>query len=176
MGKKNATWADVEADLKKYCGKVLSSAAGKIRDELTEEAFNAIVYFYTSWAPKYYRRHYYNFLEKSFEKYYSNPHGTIYRGGVKLTPEEMDDIYQHPKNDPDYDIVQEVFDSVYAGFHGVSSMFVNPYTFTVTPVMDPSPMERIYARRDYIERHIDEYIDYGKSQANSQSYSTIKVR
>lgn len=165
---KSATWADVERDLKKYCNKTLASAAGKIRDDLTAEAFNAVVFFYTSWSPKYYRRHYYNFLEKSFTKYYSNPHNTIFRGGVKLTPEEMDDIYQDP--------TQEVFDSVYAGFHGVSSMFVNPYTFTVTPVTEPSPMEMIIAKRDYIEQHISEYIDYGKSKANELTYSTLEVR
>ena len=166
--KEGASWADIEKDLKKYVGKIMSSAAGKIRDDLTQEAFNAIAYFYTSWSPEYYHRHYYNFMEKSFEKYYSNPHGTIYAGGVKLTPEKMDDIYQDP--------TQEVFDSVYAGFHGVSSMFVNPYAFYVTPTMKPSPMERILSKRDYIADHINEYIDYGKSRARSQSYSYIEVR
>lgn len=159
MASKTKSWADVEKEARRYVGKVLSSAAGKIRDDLTQEAFDSIAYFYTSWSPKYYHRHYYNFMEQSFEKYYSNPHGTIYRGGVKLTPESMDDIYQDP--------TQEVFDAVYHGFHGVSSMFVDPRTFSVTPVMEPSPLERILARRDYIAEHIDEYIDYGRKKANN---------
>lgn len=169
MVKKNAvTWSDLEKDLKKYIGNVLSGAAGKIRDDLTDEAFNSIAYFYTSYTPVSYHRHYYNFMEKSFEKYYSNPHGKIYRGGVRLTPEALDDIYQDP--------TQEVFDSVYAGFHGVSSMFVSPYTFSVTPVMEPSPMERILARRDFIAANIGDYVSYGKNKAKNQSYSVIKVR
>lgn len=164
----NAFWADVKKDLKKYSSKVLSSAAGKVRDDLTEEAFNAIAYFYSSWTPTYYHRHYFNFMERSFEKYYSNPHGTRYSGGVKLTPKKMSDIYQDP--------TQEVFDSVYAGFHGVSSMFTNPDTFSVTPVMSPSPMERILSKREQIRKNTKEYIEYGKKQANKLTYSTIQVR
>lgn len=164
--KNNVSWNDVKKDLKKYIGNVLSGAAGRIRDDLTEEAFNSIVQFYTSYTPVSYHRHYYNFMEKSFEKYYSNPHGKIYRGGVRLTPEMMDDIYQ--------DSTQEVFDSVYAGFHGVSSMFETPKSFTVTPVMSPSPMEKVLERRDYIAMHIDDYIQAGVSKANNGNYKILK--
>jgi hypothetical protein len=165
------TWDDVENDLKHYVNKMLSSTAGKIRDDLTEETAQAIADFYADYTPEYYHRHvdakgrHYNFGKNSFEKYYSNPHGTIFSGGVILTPSRMDDIYQ--------DSVQEVFDTVYHGFHGVSSMFVNPYTFSVTPVMSPSPIERIYAKRDYIRKHIDKYIEYGKKKANAESYITL---
>lgn len=164
--KQNITWEDVRKDLTKYMQNVLSGTAAKIRDDLTEEAFNSIKFFYASYTPSYYKRHYYNFLNKSFKKYYANPHNVIYRGGVQLTPEEMDDIYQ----DPTY----EVFDSVYAGFHGVSSMFYAPYSFSVTPVMEPSPMQRILDRRDYIVSHIDDYVLAGINKANKGTYSVIK--
>lgn len=165
---KEKSWSDIERETRQYVGKILSSAAGKIRDDLTEEAFNSIVYFYTSYSPKYYNRHYYNFMENSFEKYYSNPHNKIYRGGVRLTPKKLDDIYQ--------DSTIEVFDTVYAGLHGPASAITfgysyiseNPHEFSPTPRMTPSPIERILARRDYIVDHIDDYIEFGKAKANKK--------
>ena len=165
---KAKSWADVEKEARAYVGKVLSSAAGKIRDDLTEEAFYSITSFYTSYSPKYYHRHYYNFLENSFEKYYSNPHNKIYRGGVKLTPEKLDDLYQ--------DSTREVFDTVYAGLHGPASAITfgyswnneKPKKFEPVPRMVPSPMERILAKRDYIVKNIDDYIEYGKQRAKNR--------
>ena len=158
----------LKKDITRYVGSVMSGTAGKIRDDLTEEAALSISDFYADYTPVYYQRHYYNFTKNSFEKYYVNAHGTIYHGGVRLTPDAMDDIYQDP--------VVEVFDSVYAGFHGVSSMFVSPRTFTVTPVMSPSPMERLYQKREDIVNNIEKYIEYGKKKAKKQSYSIISVR
>lgn len=171
--KKNVSWDDVERDLKKYFGNLLAGAAGKIRDDLTQEAFNSMASFYTDWAPRYYKRHYYNFMENSFKKYYSNPHGTIYRGGVKLTPENMDNIYQKRKDMSPQEATYEVFETVYHGFHGMASMFVSPHSFKVTPVMVPSPLERIKAKRDYIADHLDEYIEYGRKRARKKTYSVI---
>ena len=165
---KQVSLKDLKADITKYVGAVMSGTAGRIRDELTNEAALSIAKFYNDYDPIYYHRHYYNFTKNSFEKYYVNAHGNIYHGGVRLTPEKMDDIYQDP--------TQEVFDSVYAGFHGVSSMFETPYSFTVTRVMKPSPMELIYKKRDDIVRNIDKYLAYGKEKAKKQSYSTITVR
>ena len=164
----DGSWAEIKSDLKKYLGAYLSGTAGKIRDELTQEAHDAIELFYASYTPVSYRRHYYNFRTKSFEKYYSNAHGTVFRGGVTLTPDKMDDIYQDP--------TLEVFDSVYAGFHGVAAMFVSPKSFFVTPHMDPSPIEMIYAKQRYISRHIEEYTKAGLAKAKKQKYSVIEVR
>lgn len=161
--KKVKTWAEVEKDTRKYVGKILSATAGKIRDDLTEEAFNSIAYFYTSYSPKYYHRHYYNFMERSFEKYYSNPHNVIYRGGVRLTPEKLEELYTDP--------APQVFDVVFAGFHGVQSAIDFGYDArpeATVPNMSPSPMERILAKRDYIADHIDKYIEYGKAQARKK--------
>ena len=150
MAKKTVSWNDVEKELRQYCKKVLSNVAGQVRDELTLEAQYAIEDFYNDYNPLYYHRHYWNFYNNSFKKYYSNAHGIIFRGGVELTPQEMSDIYQDSTN--------EVFDSVYAGFHGVSSMFVSPKSFSVTPRMSPSPMERILDKRDYIIKNVDKYV------------------
>lgn len=150
MGKKSVSWNDVEDEIRQYCKKVLSNVAGQIRDELTQEAQNAIEDFYNDYNPLYYHRHYWNFYNNSFKKYYSNAHGVIFRGGVELTPQNMSDIY---KEKPEW-----VFDSVYAGFHGIAGMFVSPKTFTVTPRMNPSPMEMLLAKRDNIVKNIDTYV------------------
>lgn len=151
MAKKSVSWNDVKDEIRQYCKKVLSNVAGQIRDELTQEAQYAIEDFYNDYNPLYYHRHYWNFYNNSFKKYYSNPHGVIFRGGVELTPQDMSDIYQDP--------IQEVFDSVYAGFHGVSSMFVSPKSFSITPCMSPSPMKRLLDKRDQIIADIDDYVE-----------------
>lgn len=150
MKKQNTTWKQIEKELKQYTNQILANTAGQIRDELTEETLCSIEDFYNDYTPLYYKRHYYNFYNNSFTKYYSNAHGTIFRGGVQLTPELLDDIYQ--------DSTEEVFDSVFAGFHGVSSMFFNPKSFSVTPRMTPSPMERILNKRSYIIDNINDYV------------------
>lgn len=131
-------------------------AAAKIRDELYEEGKLAIEEFYNSYNPIYYRRHYYNFYNKSFKKYYSNAHGNIYIGGIELTPENLDEIYQDPAS--------EVFDTVYAGLHGpagaitfgYSGVNESPRNFSPVP-RSSSPMQRLLDKRDYIVAHIEEY-------------------
>ena len=147
--------------LEKYTKEVSRITAGTIRDELTETAFYAIVQFYEDYSPKHYKRHYYNFLEKSFRKYYSNAHGNVYRGGVEFTPQLMDDIYQSSKGYSSAEVTEQVFDTVYAGFHGVSSTQIYPQGFAprfIPHVMSPSPMEIILDRRDEIVDNLQDYI------------------
>ncbi len=154
---------DLENHVRKKGQEACRLVAGKIRDDLTLEAKNAISEFYNSYTPDYYKRHFYNFQEKSFKKYYANPHNKIYYGGVELTPNAMDDIYQ--------DSVEQVFQSVYEGFHGPASMIGTGYaSIGETPIkfskvperMWPSPMELLYRKRDYIIDHIQDYIDYAQ--------------
>ena len=174
--KNNIDLSELENHIKKYTKDVMRVTAGKIRDDLTEEAFTSIVKFYTSYSPKYYHRHYYNFMENSFKKYYANPHSKIYYGGVELTPEAMDNIYQ--------DSTEEVFESVYAGFHGPASMIgggyatnlgIEPrffhqssgkYTYNIPERMKPSPIESLYIKQNEIENNIQDYIDYAQSRVN----------
>lgn len=158
----------LEKDLTKYFHKTLSHTTGLIADELTETAAYSIEAFYADYAPIHYRRHYFNFQNNSFRRYYSNPHNKNYAGGVELTPDMMRDIYQDP--------TEEVFDSVYAGFHGVSSAFVAPYTFTATPVMKPSPMGIILNKREEIVKNIDKYVKKGQDAASKEKYSVINAR
>ena len=165
----------LEKKLNKYVQNVCRVAAGKIRDDLNEEAITAIAKFYTSYSPKHYKRHYYNFMDNSFQKYYANPHNKIYYGGVKLTPELMDDIYQAD--------TQQVFDTVYAGFHGPASMIgignshpdiygvekfynhpLGDYTINVPARMWPSPMQRLLDKKNEIIYNIQDYIDYASKK------------
>ena len=154
---KGIDFSSLEKELLKIGNETLKTAAGKIRDELYEEGKLAIEMFYNSYNPIYYRRHYYNFYNKSFKKYYSNAHGIVYRGGIELTPENMDSIYQDP--------VTEVFDTVYAGMHGpagaittgYASIGTTPRTFSPVP-RTASPMQMLLDKRDYIIDHIDDYL------------------
>lgn len=165
MAKSKIDISGLEDYIKKKVQEIGRITAGKIRDDLTEEAKIAIQAFYDDYSPKYYHRHYYNFKKNSFKKYYANPHNKIYYGGVELTPEALDDLYQ--------DNTEQVFDSVYAGFHGVASMIgegyysigQTPQKFALVPRrMSPSPMQRLLDKRDYIEKNIQDYLDYAQSK------------
>lgn len=156
---------ELKNDLEKYSSKVAVGLATKVRDDLIEATVYAIAAFYMDYTPKYYKRHYYNFMNNSYEKYYRNAHGNIVYGGVFLSPSGMDDIYQ--------DETQEVFDLVYAGYHGVSSGFETPKSFTSTPVMTPSPLEIIKNERDNIVSNIEAYKTFGTNRANKENYSVI---
>ena len=134
-----------------YAQKATAKTAQLIADKMTETAKYAINKFYDDYTPMYYNRHYFNFKNNSFRRYYKNQHSKTFIGGVELTPERMQDVYQDP--------VREVFDSVYAGFHGVSSMFENPKSFTVTPRMKPSPMEILKKKQENIKKNLDDYIN-----------------
>lgn len=156
------SWSEIETHLEKYAKRVLSAAAGKIRDDLYKEAETAIADFYASYDPIYYRRHYYNFEKNSFRKYYSNKHNSIVYGGVELTPQSLDAIYQ--------DGVQEVFDTVFEGFHGPASMFYTPKTFSVIPPrMIPSPRQRLLNMRKRIIDSPEKYIEFGKKVARQEN-------
>lgn len=155
---KGTSWSEIEERLTKHANRACSAAAGKARDDLFKEAQTAIAAFYASYDPDYYHRHYWNFEKRSFKKYYSNKHNVVFYGGVELTPQNMQSIYQ--------DSVQEVFDTVFAGFHGPAGMFVSPKTFsTIPPRMTPSPMQRLLKRREMILKNKSKYIAYGKKVA-----------
>lgn len=156
-------------DLKKFSGEVSKALAVNSRELLFGTSEKAVEYFYNTYDPVSYKRHYYNFCENSFKKYYKNPHGSIYRGGVVLSPEPMDDIYQ--------DSTREVFDLFWHGIHGVASGFVSPKSFSVIPpVTQPSPLEIIEMQQKDIVDNINDYKNMAIKKANKQSYTTIRRR
>ena len=152
-------------DLERYGRNFCIGMATQVRDNLTLSAAVAIESFYEDYTPRYYKRHYYNFRERSFKKFYENKHGRIIRGGVELTPNALDDIYKDSK--------EEVFDMVFAGYHGVASGFNEPYTFTPVHIMQPSPMEIISNSQATIINHIDRFEAYGYKRANQEMYNTF---
>lgn len=169
MGKKDQRieiTKELYDDLKKYSTQFCVGMATQVRDDLTKSAAVAIESFYQDYEPLFYHRHYYNFRDKSFKKYYENRHNHIVRGGVYLSPELMDSVYQDP--------VEQVFDMVYHGYHGVASGFNAPYSFTPVHVMSPSPLEIIEESRDVIVNHINWYAQkYGYTRASQSTYNTL---
>lgn len=156
----------LKQDLKKYSDSICRNVASEIADELTEDTTFAIGAFYSDYSPDVYVRHYYNFMNKSYRRYYSNPHNKIFRGGVEFTPNQMDNIYQSKRYGSNTTI-EEVFGSVIeAGSHG-------PELYTKVPPMKKSPMEMVINDRDNIIDKIDEYIDRAKVKARNEHYTVL---
>lgn len=161
MAKKRIDLSDFKKRTEEYCRNVCRTVAGRIRDELTEETMYSIAAFYTDYSPSKYHRHYYNFMDKSYKKYYSNAHNNIYRGGVEFTPDAMDDIYtKYPVHSYS---PAEVFSSVVeSGIHGPELLYKSDGSVlknVLAPQMDESPMEMVMKKKDKILDNINEYIE-----------------
>lgn len=154
-------------DLEKYSTTVCKSLATQTREEMYKTAQYAIEEFYNDYDPIYYKRHYCNFKKNSFEKYYKNPHGSIIRGGVELTPYELDDLY---RADSEY-----VFNLVYSGFHGNVNMLPTNNISNVPHIMSPSPLDILLDKRDYIVNNIEDYKKEAQEKANNNSYNTLII-
>ncbi len=91
-----------------------SSLAHKISDEMAEEYQYVIERFYGEYDPERYVRHSKRGmmpgLNKTFKKYYKNPHNTIYYGGIEITSENMYNDYRDSK--------EKVLSSFLNGYHG----------------------------------------------------------
>lgn len=169
--KGSSSWSDIEKRLVKHARRACSAAAGKARDDMYKEAKAVIAAFYKHYGPKngeplYYRRHYWNFEQNSFKKYYDDHVGlndSVIKifGGIELTPQSLEPVYR--------DSTREVFDTVFAGFHGPAGMFYSPKTFSrIPPRMVPSPMDRLKKKRDEIIKHQNKYISFGKNVAKRE--------
>ena len=91
-----------------------SNLAHKISDEMAEEYQYVIERFYGEYSPEYYVRHSERGmmpgLNKTFKKYYRNPHNTVYYGGIEITSENMYNDYHDSK--------EKVLSSFLDGYHG----------------------------------------------------------
>lgn len=155
----------LKEDLKTYATAACVGLAAKTRDIMYEEAKTAIAMFYASYDPVRYKRHYTNFENNSFQKYYSNPHNSIVRGGVELTPDNLDDIY---KIDANY-----IFKLVYTGHHGNAGAF--PQSISNMPPVTEAPLQMLLDMRSAIVNNIGNYKGYAMDAASKKSYSVIKV-
>lgn len=158
---------EITAELKEDLQKVLTSAcvgfATSARDDITEAAKQAIEDFYDDYDPVKYRRHYYNFRENSFEKYYKNPHGQIVRGGVIFTPNSLDDIYKLD--------APSVFSLVIEqGAHGGTGLDKFP------PPLSPPPLQIVEFYRDnWLREGLRQSFSKVKQKISNNTYKTIKV-
>lgn len=147
----------IESDIKEYAQNVLKNTAGAVADELTSTAAEAIDSFYADYEPEYYDRHYINFKNNSFKRFTHNNRNTVYSGGVELSTDQMEPLYNGT--------LDQVFTSVYMGFHGLPIAF--------TPVMDTSPFEMIFEKRELIYNNPNKYINIGIKQANKRKYAIL---
>lgn len=116
--------------------------AHKVGRDLQKTLIDAILVFYDTYQPTSYKRHKpqgFNWKENSYELYYKNPHNSIIRGGIELTPNNVLPIY---RAEPQY-----VFDLFYSGIHGQDTL----------PQTEPSPYKRLLNKRVEIYENIDKY-------------------
>ena len=146
MAKKINNLEDIAKEIEQYSRDIAQQMARNTRDKLAKTAEIAIKKFYDHYDPIVYDRHtpLMGNIRKSFRKFYANPHNTVFRGGIELSPEWMDDLYSTPKHPVDKDMI---FNLIYAGYHGNVGMFPVPVE-TVPPIMDPSPLDILLNTRD----------------------------
>ena len=143
-----------------------SNLAHKISDEMAEEYQYVIDRFYSEYDPEYYVRHSERGmkpgLNKTFKKYYKNPHNTIYYGGIEITSDNMYDDYRDPK--------EKVLNSFLNGYHGRPSAHIKssllPYKYML------KVRERLI--RD-IRSPNSKLLSHAKDEAKSAPYRLIKI-
>ena len=105
---------DLKSDVSKFVHNFSSNLAHKISDEMAKEYQYVIDRFYSEYDPEYYVRHSKRGmrpgLEKTYRKYYTNKHNSIYYGGIEISPDRMYDDYRDSKED--------VLSSFLSGYHG----------------------------------------------------------
>ena len=141
-----------------------ASAAKKIADDLTRYYKEVVmVKFYSDYVPTEYNRTA-ALLNHSFRRYYKNPHNTTFTGGIQFIPNYGKSypsmFYNHNKKVMS---AEAIFDlAVNKGKHGNMEALVGVVTnrsFTIPPIMSPSPMELMEKKRDEIARGINDYIN-----------------
>lgn len=154
--------------IRTYSNLIVKGVATDIRDDLTNTAADALIKFYEDYPnPKVYKRHWdiHNFINKgnrlsvnSFKKYYVH-YSNIYNVGVLLSPYADSKQYKKPMIPVYNGTIDEVFYSVYHGFHGLSEG-----RYVMVKPMRPSPLEIIEDRRKYLINNIDNYIEFYKKK------------
>lgn len=146
-------------DLNKYAANISKYMAQTIADELTEEAELAINDFYNQYNPKYYYRH--GNFTKSFKRKYSN-HNPVFSGGVELLEDSLPNVYTGRNSSS-----ESIFWRVYLGYHGIASMQ------GFAPILSPSPIQRLYNKRDEIIKNSKKYENKAIKKAQSDSYTYL---
>lgn len=102
-------------DIQQYGNNIAKNIATQCRDALTEEYNYSVQRFYGEYDPKQYKRQY--SLYNTGKKYYRNPHGTKFHGGVEIFSDKMSK--HHDSN-------EYVLDISLMGIHGEPSIAITP--------------------------------------------------
>ena len=153
-------------DVKMLSHSLSSSLAHKISDEMAQEYEYVIDRFYNEYSPEHYVRHSDRGmspgLNKTFKKYYKNPHNTIYYGGIEISEDRMYDDYRDSK--------EKVLNSFLNGYHGRPSAGIESSLLPYKHMLK------------YRERLINELgrpdsslFSYAKNKAKALPYQLIKI-
>lgn len=157
----------LEDDVKKLSHALSSNLAHKISDEMAQEYQYVIERFYAEYEPESYERHSARGLmpglNKTFKKYYKNPHNVIYYGGIEIDSEKMYNDYHDSKD--------EVLDSFLAGYHGRPSAGIESSLM---------PYQHMLNFRDglinELGRSNSSLLSYAKNKARGLPYQLIKIK
>lgn len=158
---------DLNSDMKLMSHTISSSLAHKISDEMAQEYQYVIDRFYSEYNPKRYVRHSKRGMEpglnKTFKKYYKNPHNAIYYGGIEITSDDMYDDYRDPK--------EKVLSSFLNGYHGRPSAGIESSLL---------PYRHMLKFREHlvneIERPNSNLFSYAKNKATKLPYKIISIK
>ncbi len=153
---------NIKKRIEEEAPKAAAAAAQKIATELTQYSTTVMVQFYLSYSPTQYKRS--GALgTQTIKRYYRNPHGKIFHGGVELIPNYSGSYpsifykYNNKVMSP-----EAIFDLAYEqGKHGNMEALagvIHSHNFTIPPIVKPSPKKQIEQKRDDIVRRIDSYI------------------
>ena len=156
----------IESDIKKLSHTLLSSLAHKISDEMTGEYEYVIERFYGEYSPKRYVRHAQRGmnpgLNKTFKKYYKNPHGSIYYGGIEISSDDMYSDYSDSK--------ESVLSSFLVGYHGRPSIGIESSLLPYRHML--KFREQLISE---LGRSNSALFSYAKNKAKAQPYQLIKI-
>ena len=158
---------DLSSDMKLMSHTVSSSLAHKISDEMAQEYQYVIDRFYNEYDPEYYVRHSERGmkpgLNKTFKKYYKNPHNAIYYGGIEITSDNMYNDYRDSK--------EKVLSSFLSGYHGRPSAGIESSLL---------PYRHMLKFREQlvneVERPNSVLFSYAKNKAITLPYKIISVK
>ena len=157
----------LKSDVEMLSHSLSSSLAHKISDEMAKEYQYVIDRFYSEYDPEYYKRHADRGmrpgLEKTFKKYYKNPHNSIYYGGIEITSDNMYDDYRDSKD--------AVLSSFLNGYHGRASAGIE------SSILPYKHMLRF--RNNLINelgRSDSALFSYAKNKAKSLPYQLIQIK
>ena len=162
---------DLKNDVSKFAHNFSSNLAHKISDEMAKEYQYVIDSFYSEYDPEYYVRHSARGmrpgLEKTYKKYYTNKHNSIYYGGIEISTDRMYDDYRDSK--------ENVLNSFLNGYHGRPSAGIESSLLPYRHMLR-FRNQLIDALRDMNdEKHLtNPIISEAKAEASGLGYKIVK--